>query len=197
MTASEAQRAQAPDPGVIVRDAADADLPAIQAIYAHHVLNGLGSFEETAPDVAEMTRRRATFLAKGLPYLVAEIDGEVFGFAYGAPYRTRAAYRHTVEDSIYVSPSAARRGIGRALLSALIQRCTAIGYRQMIAVIGDSQNLASVGLHESLGFRNVGVLREVGWKFGGWVDCVLMQLALDGGPDSGQKRRAAKSAAQV
>ncbi len=166
MTASEAQRAQAPDPGVIVRDAADADLPAIQAIYAHHVLNGLGSFEETAPDVAEMTRRRATFLAKGLPYLVAEIDGEVVGFAYGAPYRTRAAYRHTVEDSIYVSPSAPRRGIGRALLSALIQRCT-------------------------------GVLREVGWKFGGWVDCVLMQLALDGGPDSGQKRRAAKSAAQV
>ena len=180
-----------PEAGIVVRDASDDDLPAIQAIYAHHVLNGLGSFEETAPDIAEMTRRRAAFLAKGLPYLVAEVDGEVLGFAYGAPYRTRAAYRHTVEDSIYVSPSAPRRGIGRALLSALIRRCAAMGYRQMIAVIGDSGNLGSVGLHESLGFRHAGVLREVGWKFGGWVDCVLMQLALDGGPGSGQKRRAA------
>lgn len=175
---------------IIVRDATDADMPAVQAIYAHHVLNGLGSFEEAAPDLAEMLRRRAGIVGRGLPYIVAEADAAVAGFAYGAPYRARPAYRYTVEDSIYVSPAAQRRGVGRALLNALIERCTALGFRQMVSVIGDSNNAASIKLHETLGFRQAGVLRAVGWKFGGWVDSVLMQRPLGGGENAGPPRRA-------
>ena len=167
-----------------IRDAEAADTTAIQRIYAHHVLNGLGSFEGTAPDEAEMARRRAAITARGLPYLVAEHGGRVRGFAYCAPYRTRVSYRNTVEDSIYVAPDAQRLGIGRTLLATLIERCTALGYRQMIAVIGGSNNESSIGLHEALGFRHAGTLTAVGWKLGGWVDTVLLQRALGPGADS-------------
>ncbi len=173
---------RAPPPRV--RDAADADMDAVRAIYAHHVGNGLGSFEETAPDAAEMSRRRAAVLSRGLPYLVAGLDGRVAGFAFASPYRARAAYRHTVEDSIYVAPDAVRRGVARALLRALITQCEALSYRQMVAVIGGTDNLASIALHARLGFREVGVLRAVGFKFGHWVDSVLMQRALGPGADS-------------
>jgi phosphinothricin acetyltransferase len=167
---------------VRLRPSREDDLVAIQAIYAHHVLTGLGSFEEVPPDVAEMARRRAATLALNLPYLVAEAeDGRVIGYAYAAPYRTRSAYRHTVEDSIYVAADAVRRGVGRALLAALIERCTALGYRQMVAVIGDSGNAGSINLHTSQGFVRTGLLPAVGCKFGRWVDSVLMQRPLGPG----------------
>jgi L-amino acid N-acyltransferase YncA len=167
---------------VRLRPSQDADLDAIQAIYAHHVLTGLGSFEEVPPDIAEMARRRAATLALNLPYLVAEAeDGRVIGYAYAAPYRTRSAYRYTVEDSIYVAADAARRGVGQALLAALIERCTALGYRQMVAVIGDSGNAGSIALHASQGFVRTGLLPSVGCKFGRWVDSVLMQRPLGPG----------------
>jgi phosphinothricin acetyltransferase len=166
---------------VRLRPSEEADLERIQAIYAHHVLTGLGSFEETPPDVAEMARRRAATLALGLPYLVAEADGLVLGYAYAAPYRTRSAYRHTVEDSIYVAAEALRRGIGRSLLAELIAQCAAQGYRQMVAVIGDSGNAGSIALHASQGFVRIGLLPSVGCKFGRWVDSVLMQRPLGPG----------------
>jgi L-amino acid N-acyltransferase YncA len=166
---------------VRLRPSEDGDLERIQAIYAHHVVTGLGSFEEVPPDLAEMARRRTATLALKLPYLVAEIDGRVLGFAYAAPYRTRSAYRHTVEDSIYVAAEAARGGIGSALLAELIARCTALGYRQMVAVIGDSGNAGSIGLHTGQGFVRTGLLPSVGCKFGRWVDSVLMQRALGPG----------------
>ena len=155
----------------------------VRAIYAHHVENGLASFEETAPDRAELMRRRAEVLAGGLPYLVAELDGRIAGFAYASPYRTRSAYRHTVEDSIYVAPDFVRRGVARALLRALIERCEAHGYRQMVAVIGDTDNMASITLHARLGFHEAGVLRAIGFKLGRWVDSVLMQRSLGPGAD--------------
>ena len=165
-----------------VRDSTEADLDAIEAIYAHHVTHGLGSFEETPPSRQELGRRRADVLARGLPYLVAmDGSGRVLGYAYAGPYRTRSAYRHTVENSVYVAPAAARRGVGRRLLAALIARCEALGLRQMVAVIGDSGNAGSIGLHESLGFRRVGTLEAIGWKHGRWVDSVLMQRALGAG----------------
>jgi len=168
-----------------IRDARDQDLPAITAIYGHHVMNGFGSFEEESPDLEELGRRRREILAKGLPYLVAaEANDSVLGYAYASPYRTRSAYRFTVEDSIYVAPDAARRGVGRSLLEALIQRCTAIGYRQMVAVIGDSGNAGSIGLHASLGFARTGLLPSIGFKRGRWVDGVLMQRALGAGDGS-------------
>jgi L-amino acid N-acyltransferase YncA len=158
-------------------------MEAVRAIYAHHVAHGLGSFEETAPDAAELMLRRAAVLRHGLPYLVAELDGRVAGFAYASPYRARTAYRHTVEDSIYVAPDAVRRGVARALLRALVTHCEAQGYRQMIAVIGGTDNLASITLHARVGFREAGMLRAVGFKFGHWVDSVLMQRALGPGAD--------------
>jgi L-amino acid N-acyltransferase YncA len=175
-----------PKPGAFeVRDSDDADLPAITAIYAQHVLNGFGSFEEVPPDLKELARRRREIIAKGLPYLVAsEGARSVFGYAYASPYRTRSAYRFTVEDSIYVAPDAARRGIGRALLEALIARCTTAGYRQMIAVIGDSGNDGSIGLHQSLGFARAALLPTIGFKRGRWIDCVMMQRPL--GPGAGE-----------
>jgi len=168
---------------IAVRDCRDADLPVITEIYAHHVTHGFGSFEETPPSVDELRRRRADIIAKGLPYLLASDipAGPVLGYAYASPYRTRSAYRFTVEDSIYVAPEAARRGIGRLLLTALIERVTALGYRQMVAVIGDSGNSGSIGLHQALGFTQVGKLPSIGFKKGRWVDGVLMQRALGDG----------------
>lgn len=168
-------------PAVVIRETTDADLPDIRAIYSHHVLHGLGSFEEIPPDLAEMRRRRGDVLARGLPYIVAMLAERVAGYAYAGPYRTRSAYRYTVEDSIYVSPDFHRQGVGRALLAELISRCTALGYRQMIAVIGDSANDGSIGLHAAQGFVQVALLPAVGFKFGRWVDGVLMQRALGEG----------------
>lgn len=168
-------------PAVEVRDAADGDMDMVAAIYAHHVRTGLASFEEIAPDPAEMAERRRGVLAQGLPYLVAVIDGAVCGFAYAAPYRARSAYRYAVEDSIYVAPDKAGRGIGFALLAALIPRCAAAGKRLMVAVIGDSANVASIGVHAKAGFRMAGVLPAVGYKLGRWVDSVLMVRPLGDG----------------
>lgn len=174
-------RAAAARAQIRVRLAERDDVPAIQAIYAHHVLHGIASFEEVPPDAAEMDRRRTDILARGLPYLVAERDGAVRGYAYAGPYRTRPAYRYTVEDSVYVAADAAGQGIGRALLAEVIARCAALGLRQMVAVIGDSGNSASIRLHESLGFRRAAHLVSVGFKLGRWVDSVMMQLPLGEG----------------
>jgi len=175
----------APKPGSpVVRDSESADLSAIAGIYAHHVIHGFGSFEEVPPAAEELAKRRAEILAKGLPYLVAtDAAGTILGYAYASAYRTRSAYRFTIEDSIYVAPDAARRGIGRLLLEALIERCTKLGYRQMIAVIGDSGNDGSIGLHRSLGFARAALLPTIGFKRGRWIDCVMMQRAL--GPGAG------------
>lgn len=164
-----------------VRLATDDDMAAVQAIYAHHVRHGLGSFEEVPPDLEEIVARRRSYLDRGLPYLVAEDDGMICGYAYAAPFRPRSAYRHTVEDSIYVAPDQNLRGIGSLLLSELIDRCTELGYRQMVAVIGDSGNRASIRLHERLGFRHAGLMQAVGFKFGRWVDSVIMQRPLGPG----------------
>lgn len=164
----------------VIRDSTEADVAAIQAIYAWHVINGLASFEEVAPDVPEMARRRADVLARGLPYLVAEEDGVVVGYTYAAPYRARSAYRYAVENSVYVRNGTARHGLGRALLTELIARCERLGLRQIVAVIGDSANAASIGLHAALGFRMVGVLKDIGFKHGRWVDSVLMQRSIGG-----------------
>ena len=167
--------------GARIRDAADKDIGAVQRIYAEAVATGLASFEEAPPDTAEMARRRRAVIRKGLPYLVAEADGRIEGFAYAAPYRSRSAYRYTLEDSVYVGDDARGRGLGLALLEAVIARAETLGYRQMIAVIGDSGNAASIRLHEKLGFALVGAIRSVGFKHGRWVDSVIMQRRLGGG----------------
>lgn len=164
-----------------VRPAVPQDLPAIQAIYAHHVLHGLASFEETAPPLEEMRRRYEDVLAGGLPYLVAEEKGELLGYGYCTLYRTRSAYRYTLEDSVYVKQGSQRKGVGKAVLAELIARCAALNYRQIVAVIGDSANAGSIGLHASLGFVRAGLLRSTGYKFGRWVDSVYMQLPLAAG----------------
>lgn len=164
-----------------VRPAAPADMAQIQAIYAHHVRSSLATFEVEPPAIGEMTRRHADVVGRGLPYLVAELDGRLLGYGYAAPYRSRPAYRYTVENSIYVAEDSRGHGVGRAVLAAVIARCEALGYRQMVAVIGDSANMASIGLHKSLGFQQVGILPAVGFKFGRWVDSVLMQRALGAG----------------
>lgn len=177
--ASLAERQQ-PD-GPQVRDASDADMAEVQRIYAHHVLHGLATFEEVPPDLDEMLVRRRSVLALGLPYLVAAIDGRVVGYSYATTYRPRAAYRFTIEDSVYVADGHAGRGIGRALLGALIARCEAGPWRQMLAVIGHAGNEGSIGLHRSLGFVPAGTLAAVGFKFGGWVDSLLMQRPLGDG----------------
>lgn len=166
---------------LVVRDARDADLPAIHAIYTHHVQTGLGSFEEVPPPLEEMQRRRAAILSDGLPYLVAEIGGRIAGYAYAGRFRPRSAYRYSVEDSIYVAPDAQRRGVGRAMLKELVARCTRLGYRQMVAVIGDSANYGSIGLHVAEGFAEVARLPAIGFKFGRWVDSVMMQRPLGPG----------------
>jgi phosphinothricin acetyltransferase len=173
---------------VLLRDAAEADMPAIQALYAHHVLHGIATFEEVPPSVAEMTERWAAVLKAGLPYLAAELDGRVLGYAYATAYRPRPAYRFTVEDSVYVAQGLDGRGIGGALLQALIERCERGPWRQMLAVIGNSGNAGSIALHRRLGFEAVGTLRSVGFKHGRWVDTVLMQRALGAGDGSAPAR---------
>jgi phosphinothricin acetyltransferase len=183
-------------PLVRVRDARRGDLADIREIYAHHVLHGLASFEETPPDLAEVTRRFEATLTRGLPYLAAEAqvagpgvagpgaEPALRGYAYAGPYRPRPAYRYSVENSLYVAPGLEGRGIGRALLEELIRRCTALGFRQMIAVIGDSDHLPSIKFHESLGFTQAGHLRSVGFKFERWVDSVILQRPLGPGDAS-------------
>ncbi|MBQ0960729.1 N-acetyltransferase [Ideonella sp. 4Y11] len=166
-------------PELLIRPSTDADLPAITAIYGQAVLHGTGTFELEPPDLAEMARRRADVLGKQLPWLVAQgSDGAVLGYAYANHFRPRLAYRFCLEDSIYLAPAAQGRGVGTALLAELIGQCEARGARQMLAVIGDSANAGSIGVHRRLGFEHTGVLKASGWKFGRWLDVVLMQRAL-------------------
>jgi len=164
-----------------LRPAAPTDLPAIQAIYAHHVLHGLASFEEAPPPLDELRRRHDDCVRRGLPWLVADLAGSVAGYGYCSPYRSRSAYRYTLEDSVYVRQEAQGKGVGSAILRELIVRCEALGYRQLVAVIGDSANAASINLHASLGFIRSGTLRSAGFKFGRWVDSVVMQRPLGRG----------------
>jgi L-amino acid N-acyltransferase YncA len=168
----------------VLRSAETDDMAAVQAIYAHHVLHGLGTFEETPPTVTDMIGRRQSIADAGMPYLVCEDGGAIVGYAYAGLYRPRIAYRYSVEDSVYVAPGAARRGYGRLLVSALIERCTGLGFRQMLAVIGDSGNAGSIGLHRNLGFSQTGHLPSIGYKFGRWVDVVIMQRPLGDGDRS-------------
>jgi phosphinothricin acetyltransferase len=170
-----------PAAAITICDATDRDIPTIQQIYAHHVQVGTASFEETPPSAAQMAARYADVQRLGLPYLVAKLDGAVVGYAYASSYRPRPAYRYTIEDSVYVAHDHPRRGIGAALLAALIARCEAGPSRQMIAVIGGSDNAASIHLHRRFGFREVGALHHVGWKLGRWLDSVVMQRALGPG----------------
>lgn len=163
------------------RPSTDADVPAIAAIYTHHVLHGTGTFEIEPPSAQDMAARRADVLAKNLPYLVAEEDGRVLGFAYCNWFKPRPAYRFSAEDSIYLAPDAAGRGLGRQLLTALAREAEARGVRKLIAVIGDSANAGSIGVHRALGFDHVGVIRSCGWKFERWLDIVLMEKALGAG----------------
>jgi L-amino acid N-acyltransferase YncA len=164
-----------------IRPSTDADVAAITAIYTHHVLHGTGTFEIDPPTAQDMGARRADVLTKGLPYLVAEEDGRVLGFAYCTWFKPRPAYRFSAEDSIYLAPEAAGRGLGRQLLTALAGEAEARGVRKLIAVIGDSANAGSVGVHRALGFKQVGVIRSCGWKFERWLDIVLMEKALGAG----------------
>jgi len=166
---------------VAIRPAVAADIPAITRIYTHAVEHGTASFELTPPDEAEMARRMQVMLDGKFPYLVAEVDGAFAGYAYASSYRTRPGYRFTVENSVYVAPDMHRRGIGKVLLQALIDACTVLGFRQMIAVIGDSNQAASIGIHKACGFEHAGNLRNIGWKFGRWLDTPIMQLALGSG----------------
>ncbi len=166
---------------MLLRSAVEADLPAIQAIYAHWVTHGTSSFELEAPNLDEMFRRHTDVVAKGLPYLVAEVDGQVMGYAYANWFRPRPAYRYSVENSVYVHPEVRRGGIARLLMVELLARCEMAGARQMIAVIGDSANTGSLGLHNALGFRHIGTLQSTGWKFDRWLDTNLMQCSLGAG----------------
>src|SRR4051812_9666906 len=164
-----------------VRSATEADLPSIAKIYGHAVRYGTATFELTPPDLAEMTRRFGTLMDGGFPYFIAALDGRVVGYAYAGPYRPRPAYRFTVENSVYLQPAIHRRGIGRLLLERLIAECESRGYRQMIAVIGDSANAGSIGVHTRAGFQMVGTHPNVGLKFGRWLDTVMMQRTLGEG----------------
>jgi len=163
---------------LLIRPSTADDVPAVAAIYGWHVLNGTGTFELEAPDTPEMARRRADVIDKGLPWLVAERDGEVLGYAYANHFRPRRAYRFCLEDSIYLAPSAQGQGVGRLLLAELISQCEARGARQMLAVIGDSANAGSIGVHRTLGFEHTGLIRSAGWKFDRWLDVVMMQRPL-------------------
>lgn len=165
----------------VIRASSAADTPAITAIYAHWVTHGLASFEVEPPDLTEMARRRDAVLAAGFPYLVAEAPEGLLGYAYASAYRARPAYRFTAENSVYVAPGAGRRGIGLALMEEVIAQCTGAGFRQMVAVIGDSGNAASIALHKRAGFTTAGLLKAAGWKHGRWVDSVLMQRPLGAG----------------
>jgi phosphinothricin acetyltransferase len=164
-----------------IRPATAADLPVITEIYQHAVLHGTATFELTPPDLAEMTRRFKALMDGGFPYFVAELDGRIAGYAYAGPYRPRPAYRFTVENSIYLDPAIHRRGVGLMLLQRLIDESEARGYRQMIAVIGDSANAGSIGVHARCGFQMIGTHPDVGLKFGRWLDTVMMQLPLGEG----------------
>ncbi len=166
---------------MLIRPALASDAPALAAIYGHHVTHGLGTFEESEPSAEEMAARLEAVTRQGLPYLVAEIEGKVSGFAYASPFRTRSAYRYTVEDSVYIAPDRLGQGLGKALLTAVIAACEPLGFRQMTALIGDSSNAGSIGLHRSCGFSPIGVFPSVGFKAGRWVDVVLMQRPLNGG----------------
>ena len=174
----------------LIRPSHDDDLAAITAIYAHHVLHGTGTFETEPPTEADMATRRADVLGKGLPYLVAEQDGQVLGFAYCNWFKPRPAYRYSAEDSIYVAPDALGQGIGRALLAELGAAAERAGVRKLIAVIGDSANVGSIALHRSLGFRPAGTITACGWKFGRWLDIVLMDRALGWGDQTPPEREA-------
>ncbi|MCR4378479.1 MAG: GNAT family N-acetyltransferase [Rhodospirillales bacterium] len=174
---------------ITLRDSRPEDLADIQRIYAHHVERGTSSFEEIAPDVNELATRRQSVLDIGMPHIVAELNGKVQGFAYANRFRPRSAYRYTVEDSIYVEPAATGNGIGTQLLTELIERCTRLGFRQMIAVIGGAGNLASINLHKRLGFTVAGQLKATGFKFGTWVDTILMQRALGDGDTTLPEKR--------
>jgi phosphinothricin acetyltransferase len=165
----------------IIRSSADNDLPAITAIYTHHVLHGTGTFEIDPPSEADMAGRRADVLGRGLPWLVAEQDGQVLGFAYANWFKPRPAYRFSAEDSIYVADSARGTGLGRLLLGELMVQAEAAGVRKLLAVIGDSANAGSIGVHRALGFTDAGILRSMGWKFGAWRDIVLMEKTLGAG----------------
>jgi L-amino acid N-acyltransferase YncA len=169
---------------MIIRPVATADLAAVADIYAHYVLHSTVSFEETPPGAEVMGERHAAVTGRGLPYLCAEIEGAVIGFAYAGPYGTRPAYRYTVEDSVYIAPQFHGRGVGKALLAEVIARCEALGLRQMLAVIGDSGNAGSIALHAALGFSQAGMGKSVGWKQGRWVDIVWMQRPLNDGAAS-------------
>ena len=162
----------------LIRPSHEQDLAAITRIYGHHVLNGTGTFETTPPSEADMTTRRADVLAKGLPWLVVEDDGAVVGFAYGNWFKPRPAYRFSVEDSIYMAPEAAGKGLGRALLAELMAALERAGVRRVMAVIGDSANAGSIGVHKALGFEVAGTIPACGWKFDRWLDIVLMQRSL-------------------
>ena len=170
--------------GIDVRPSTAADVLPISHIYAHHVRHGTATFEITPPDSVEIARRREIIVAESLPFLVAESQGEILGYAYASLYRPRPAYRFTIEDSIYIHPDRIGQGLGRLLLTELIHRCEQGRWRQMVAVIGDSANLPSIRLHESLGFRHTGTFCSVGWKFGRWLDTVLMQRPLGYGAGS-------------
>ncbi|RYF76787.1 MAG: N-acetyltransferase family protein [Comamonadaceae bacterium] len=167
-----------------IRPSRDIDVAAITAIYAHHVLHGTGTFETEPPSEADMTARRADVLGKQLPYLVAEAEGEILGFAYCNWFKPRPAYRYSAEDSIYLAEAARGRGIGSALLAALCQAAEQAGVRKLIAVIGDSANAASIGVHRRQGFSEVGVLKDCGWKFGQWRDVVLMDEVIGEGSET-------------
>lgn len=164
-----------------IRPSREEDIPAITAIYRHHVLHGTGTFETTPPSEADMGARRADVLSKGLPYLVSEDSGKVIGFAYCTWFKPRPAYRFSAEDSIYMAADVGGKGHGRSLLEALVAQAQAVGIRKLIAVIGDSANAGSVGVHRAVGFGPVGVLKSCGWKFGKWLDVVLMEKALGQG----------------
>jgi L-amino acid N-acyltransferase YncA len=162
----------------LVRAASEADMAAVRDIYAHYVLHSVATFEETPPTLEDMLARRRASVDLGLPYLVAEGRGEILGFAYAAAYRSRPAYRFTIEDSVYVAEGLSGRGIGSALLGELIARCEGGPWRQMVAVVGDSANSASIALHRRFGFELAGTLRSVGFKHGRWIDTPILQRAL-------------------
>ena len=171
----------------LIRPSRNEDIDAITRIYGHHVLHGTGTFETTPPTVADMTTRRADVLAKGLPWLVVEDGGEVLGFAYGNWFKPRPAYRFSAEDSIYMAPKATGKGLGRALLAELLAALERAGVRKVMAVIGDSANAGSIGLHRALGFEPAGVINSCGWKFDRWLDIVLMQKPLGAGDSTPPK----------
>ena len=181
LSASTIRAQAAPPAAVQIRASKAGDMGAIAEIYGYQVHNGLASFELLAPSVDEMTQRRADVIGRNFPYLVAELEGKVVGYAYASLYRTRPAYRHTLEDSVYVHKDFARRGIGKRLLNALIEACEKTGARQLIAVIGDSANKGSIKLHLACGFKRTGTLKAVGFKFGQWVDSVIMQREIGDG----------------